>query len=70
MFQITAIKYDSEIGYGEGESLQYALAECGASISALFENELVDLLVLENEARINLKGRVYLTIDGDSAITI
>lgn len=70
MFQITAIYQDSEIGYGEGEGLQYALADCGASISPMYEDERVELVILENDARINLSGRVYLTIDGESAITV
>ena len=69
MYQITAIYQDSEIGYGEGESLKYALEDCGASISSMYENEQVELLILENGARIHLSGRVYLSMNGETAIT-
>ena len=69
MYQITAIYQDSEIGYGEGESLKYALEDCGASISSMYENEQVELLILENDARIHLSGRVYLSMNGETAIT-
>jgi hypothetical protein len=69
MYQITAIYQDSEIGYGEGESLKYALEDCGASISPMYENEQVELLILENDVRIHLSGRVYLSMNGETAIT-
>ena len=70
MIQVTAILNDSEIGYGEGESLNYALEDCGASISPMYENEQVELLILENDARIHLSGRVYLSMSGETAITV
>ena len=70
MYQITAIYQNSEIGYGEGESLKYALEDCGASIPSIYENERVELLILENEARIHLSGRVYLSMSGETALTI
>lgn len=69
MIQVTAILNDSEIGYGEGESLKYALEDCGASISSMYENEQIELLILENDARIHLSGRVYLSMNGETAIT-
>lgn len=69
MYQITAIYQDSEIGYGEGESLKYALEDCGASIPSIYENEQVELLILENDTRIHLSGRVYLSMNGETAIT-
>lgn len=69
MYQITAIYQDSEIGYGEGESLKYALEDCGTSISSMYENEQVELLILENDVRIHLSGRVYLSMNGETAIT-
>jgi hypothetical protein len=69
MYQVTAIYQDSEIGYGEGESLKYALEDCGASISPMFENEEVEILILENGERIQLRGLVYLSMNGETAIT-
>jgi hypothetical protein len=36
MYQVTAIFQDSEIGYGEGESLEYATDECRESIPDIF----------------------------------
>jgi hypothetical protein len=69
MYQVTAIYQDSEIGYGEGESLKYALEDCGASISPMFENEEVEILILENGERIQLSGLVYIGINGETAIT-
>lgn len=69
MYQVTAIFDDSEIGYGEGESLKYALEDCGASIPSIYENAQVELLILENDARIHLSGRVYLSMNGETAIT-
>lgn len=69
MIQVTAIYQNSEIGYGEGESLKYALEDCGASISPMFENEEVEILILENGARIQLSGLIYIGINGETAIT-
>ena len=69
MYQVTAIYQNSEIGYGEGESLKYAIEDCGASISPMFENEKVEILILENGERIQLSGLVYIGINGETAIT-
>jgi len=69
MYQVTAIYQNSEIGYGEGESLKYAIEDCGASISPMFENEKVEILILENDERIQLSGLVYLSMNGETAIT-
>lgn len=69
MYQVTAIYQNSEIGYGEGESLKYALEDCGSSISPMFENEEVEILILENGTRIQLRGQVYIGIHGETAIT-
>ena len=68
MYQVTAIYEDSEIGYGEGEGLDYAIQDCGASISPMFENETVEILILENGERIQSSGLVYIGIDGETAI--
>ena len=69
MYQVTAIYQNNEIGYGEGESLKYAIEDCGASISPMFENEKVEILILENGERIQLSGLVYIGINGETAIT-
>ena len=68
MFQVTAIYQDSEIGYGEGEGLEYAITDCAASIPSIFENENIMLSILDGGGVRKFKGRVYLTIDGESAI--
>ena len=70
MIQVTAIYKDSEIGYGEGEGLDYSIADCAASISPLFEDEIVELSILENGEIRKISGRLYLTIDGEISITI
>ena len=36
MYQVTAIYYGSEIGYGEGDSFDYALEECIESMDAIY----------------------------------
>jgi len=36
MYQVTAVYQGSEIGYGEGEGIDYAIEECLASIPELF----------------------------------
>jgi len=36
MIQVTAIFQGSELSYGEGETFQYAVEECMASIDALY----------------------------------
>jgi hypothetical protein len=53
MYQVTAIFQDSEIGYGEGESLEYATDECRESIASIFVYgdgqeclEEIDLLII------------------------
>ena len=70
MYQVTAIYQDSEVGYGEGEGLDYAVQDCAASISPMFENEKVTLSILTNfgETR-KIDVRVFLDIDGNSQVT-
>lgn len=68
--QVTAIYLGSEIGYGEGEGLDYAIADCAASISPMYEGETVTLSILENGKIRQLSGEVYLTMHGDAALTI
>ena len=36
MFQVTAVFEDAEVGYGEGEGVAYAVAECLDSIDAFY----------------------------------
>ena len=38
MYQVTAIYYGSEIGYGEGEGFDYALEECIESMDAIYND--------------------------------
>ena len=69
MYTATAIYQNGEIGYGEGEGLLYAIDDCASSIPSIFENEIVEILIL-NGAEINqIKGRVYLNDDGVMSIT-
>lgn len=70
MFQVTAIYQGSEIGYGEGEGLQYAIDDCIASISSIFEEEIVTLLILDGDEIRQLSTRLYLTMNGDTAAYI
>jgi len=64
-YQVTAIYQGSEIGFGEGERLDYAVEDCAASISPIFENETVTLSILTNYGETaKIDARVYLTIDG------
>jgi hypothetical protein len=69
MYQVTAIYQDNEIGYGEGESLKYALEDCGASISPMFENEYLTLSIVDEESIRQRRVRVYLTLDGEIGFT-
>ena len=69
MLQITAIYQGSEIGYGEGEALSYAIDDCAASIPAIFENEIVEMSILDGAEINRFKGRLYLNIDGVMSIT-
>lgn len=64
MIQVTAIYQNGEIGYGEGESIAYAIDDCAASIPAIFENETVLISILENDSVQKIKGRVYLDMNG------
>lgn len=70
MFYVTAIYQNGEIGYGEGEGLDYAVEDCAASIPAIFENEKVTLSILTNygETR-KIDVRVFLDINGYSQVT-
>lgn len=56
IISVTAIYQGSEIGYGEGESLSYAIDDCIASISPIFEGEKVTLSILENDTLRQVKG--------------
>ena len=46
MYQVTAIWQDSEVGYGEGESLEYAREDCIQSIDLIF-NAVLDEIVYQ-----------------------
>ncbi len=69
MLQITAIYQGSEIGYGEGEALSYAIDDCAASIPAIFEDEIIEMSILDGAEITHFKGRLYLNIDGVMSIT-
>lgn len=56
IISVTAIYQNSEIGYGEGESLSYAIDDCIASISPIFEGEKVTLSILENDTLRQVNG--------------
>lgn len=38
MYQITALYYDAEVSYGEGESQDYAMQECVEAIPSTYES--------------------------------
>jgi hypothetical protein len=44
MYQVTAMYEDSEVGYGEGESYEYAAAEASDSVSPIYQAEDVLLV--------------------------
>jgi len=46
MFQVTALYQDSEIGFGEGDSYEFAMQECIDSIDS-FYSSVEDEIVLE-----------------------
>lgn len=68
MNQVTAIYQNSEIGYGEGEGLEYAIEECMASISPMFENEMIVLQMLHGEEFHRAHCRLYIRMNGEMAI--
>ena len=68
MIQVTAIYQGSEIGYGEGEALSYAIDDCAASIPAIFEDEIIEMSILDGAEINQIKGRLYLNIDGAISI--
>jgi hypothetical protein len=62
MYQVTAIFQNTEIGYGEADSIGYATEECMESIPEIFNigasPEEIDLLIVHpagNKSRINLR---------------
>ena len=69
MNQVTAVFMDSEIGYGEGEGLDYAIEDCLASVSPVFENETIVLHILHDDEFHKVYGRLHLTVDGTLALT-
>ena len=36
MYQVTAIYGDEEVGYGEGETYEWAASECAESVSEMY----------------------------------
>ncbi len=66
--QVTAIYQNGEIGYGEGENLDYAIEDCLASISPMFENEMIVLQILHGEEFHRIYCRLYMTVNGELAI--
>jgi hypothetical protein len=55
MYQVTAIFMGSEISYGEGESIDYAMEECIGSIPEIFsigaEPEEIELSIIHPNGR-------------------
>jgi hypothetical protein len=70
MYQVTAIYQNSEIGYGEGEGLEYAIEDCFEYVSPMFENEIVTLSILKDDTLHRVDGRVYIRVDGTRSIDI
>jgi len=69
MYQVTAIYENSEIGYGEGEGLLYAIDDCTASIPSIFEHEKVVLSVLKDGVTDRqVKGRIYIDMNGIASL--
>ena len=48
MFQVTALYQDAEVGYGEGESYEYAARECADSVEWMYPAEDVKLVCTHN----------------------
>ena len=59
MYQVTAIYEDSEVGYGEGEGLDYAIQDCIESVPLIFEGARVMLSVFDGEESRQMTMRDY-----------
>ena len=58
MYQVTAIYQGSEIGYGEGEGIDYAIEECLESIPEIFHvvKEEIELSILHPNGKLSKFG--------------
>jgi hypothetical protein len=60
MYQVTAIYQNSEIGYGEGEGIDYSIEECIDSIPEMFkfgaEPNEIELLILHPNGKLSKFG--------------
>jgi hypothetical protein len=60
MYQVTAIFQNAEIGYGEGEGVEYATQECLESIPEIFSigaaPEEIELLILHPNGKMSKFG--------------
>ena len=59
MFQVTAIYQDCEVGYGEADSLQYAIEECALSIDGFYRElgpEDFTVILLGGGTRTEISG--------------
>lgn len=43
-FQVTAIYMDAEVGYGEGDSYEWAANECAESVESIYPSDDVKLV--------------------------
>jgi virulence-associated protein VapD len=62
MYQVAAVLYDAEIGFGEGEGSAYAIEECIESIDSIYQQErlIIDLYVISNTKVNNVPlGKIY-----------
>jgi hypothetical protein len=59
MHQVTAIYMDCEIGFGEGDSFDYALEECLESIDSIYSIE--DYSQCEDVLIVDLNGNKRTT---------
>lgn len=59
MYQVTAIYQDCEVGYGEADSLQYAIEECVLSIDGFYRElgpEDFTMIMLGNGCRVEVNA--------------
>lgn len=59
IYQVTAIYEGDEVGYGEGESYEYAASECADSVPSIYPPEDVEMVSSQGILTVSMSLALY-----------
>ena len=62
MYQVTAMYEEDEVGYGEGESFQYAARECFESEPVIYPDDAVKMICTHGAIKFSIPLDLYISV--------